>query len=173
MARFTRYTLSQQKEDLDKGIVQAIILLPVSRAGLSLNVVQLLFRLAFALLHRSEKFEQPEDVKSSIEHLWYLRGLPLDSFDLSRNTVTTSLIRALAIQFESEAEDRTRSIKEMVVLCRELLTSDISAAFLVASFICLSGAVNAEFIRGRYIHSLDEVTECLWDAVKVCPTGSH
>jgi len=83
MARFTRYTLSQQKEDLDKGIVQAIILLPVSRAGLSLNVVQLLFRLAFALLHRSEKFEQPEDVKSSIEHLRYLRGLPIDSFDLS------------------------------------------------------------------------------------------
>jgi len=61
----------------------------------------------------------------------------------------------------------------MVVLSSEHLTSDISAAFLVASFICLSGAVNTEFIRGRYIHSLDEVTECLRDAVKVCPTSSH
>ncbi len=102
MARFGRYKLSQQKDDLDKSILhytEAIFLPPFSEVGVSLNIVQLLFRLAFALLHRSE-FEQPEDIKYAIEYLRYLRGLPLDSFDVHRNSVTTSLIQALAIQVE-------------------------------------------------------------------------
>ncbi len=107
MARFERYMRSQQKEDLDKCIVHctdAIFLPTVCQAGLSLNnIVQLLFHLAFVLLHRSEKFKQPHDIKYSIEYLRYLQGLPLDSFDVPRNIVTTSLIRALAIQVESEA----------------------------------------------------------------------
>jgi chaperonin GroEL (HSP60 family) len=63
--------------------------------------------------------------------------LSLDSFDVPRNDVTTSLIRALAIQVESEAGDGTRNIKEMVVLCRELLTSTLSAGFPDASFYIL------------------------------------
>ncbi len=174
MARFARCSLSQQKEDLDKSIVhytEAIFLPPVSRTGL--NVVQLLFRLSFALLVRSEKFKQPHDIKYSIEYLRYLRGLPLGSFDLPRNTVTSSLIRALGIRVESEAGDGTRNIKEMVVLCRELLTSNISAGFPVAAFMSLNEAVNAEFDRGRPVQSLDEAIQFLRDAVRMYPPGSH
>ncbi|KAI9462864.1 CHAT domain-containing protein [Lactarius psammicola] len=172
-ARLSRYKLSQQKEDLDKYIVhctEAIFLPPVSRTGPSLNVVQLLFHLASALLHRSKMFEQPEDVKSSIEYLRYLRGMPLNSFDLPRNIVTTSLVQALSIQVRSEAGDGTRNIKEMVVLCRELLTSDLSAGFSVDAFVSLGEAISADSVHSS--QSLNEVTECLRDAVTMCPPGS-
>ncbi|KAH9028200.1 CHAT domain-containing protein [Lactarius pseudohatsudake] len=116
MVRFARYILSQQKEDLDQSILyytEATLLPPVSRDGLSLNIVKHLFFLAFALLRRSEKFEQLEDVKYSIKYLRYLRGLPLDSFDLSRYAVTTLLIRALGVQYyhTNDISDIEESIK--------------------------------------------------------------
>ncbi|KAH9019078.1 CHAT domain-containing protein [Lactarius pseudohatsudake] len=161
-------------EDLDKAIVQfteAIFLLPDSH-----RIVRLLFRLAYALLFRSEKFKQPDGLNSSIEYLRYLRGLPLDFSDAPGNLITPSLIRALAIQVESEAatgsRDGTRNIKEMVDLCRELLTSDTSADFPVVPFISLKDAVIAEFCEGR-LESLDQVIECLRDAVKIRSPESH
>ncbi len=179
IVRFNRYLLSQQKDDLDKCIVhciEAVFLPPVSVP--SLNVVQVFFHLAMALLVRSEEFEQPHDIKYSIEYIRYLRGLglALDSFDIPSYLVTTLLIRALGVQVqvELEAGDATRrNIEEMVVLCRELLVSDTSGPFPVAAFISLSKAVISEHIRGRSVQSLDEVIECLRDAVKVCPPGSH
>jgi CHAT domain-containing protein/tetratricopeptide (TPR) repeat protein len=181
MARFTRYKLSQLKEDLDKSILnytEAIFLPPVSQHEVerSLDVVGLLFHLALALLHRSEQFDQPEDIKYSIEYLRYLRGLLLAPFNprVPRNDVTTSLVHALATQITLGAVDETRNIKEMVVLCRELLISNLSADFPIDAFQSMIHAVNAELNRGRPIQLLDEVIECLKDAVKVYPpSGSH
>jgi CHAT domain-containing protein len=179
IARFIRYNRSQQKEDLNKSIVrctEAILLPHVSRdGGYPNNVFQLLFHLARALLERLRKFKQPEDVKYSIEYLRSLRGLLRDSFDLPvpRIFLTISLIQALGIQVELEAGDRTRNIKEMVVLCRELLTFNMSADFLVVAFESLNEAAGIEFSRGRSIQLLDEVIECLRDGVKVCPPGSY
>ncbi|KAH9005594.1 CHAT domain-containing protein [Lactarius hatsudake] len=173
--RWERYRLSGEKEDLDKSILhctEAIFLPPISQATLSCDVVRPLYNLALVLLERSEKFEQPHDIKYSIKYLRYLRGLPLDSFDLSRYIVTNSLILALAIQVKSEAGDETQNIKEMVVLCREL-AFNLSAGSPVAALMYLGGAVNAEFIRGRYIQPLDEVIECLRDAMMMCPPDSH
>ncbi len=175
-ARYARYQLSQEKEDFDKAIVhgtEAIILQPVSGDKPCLNIVKLLFDLASALLDRSSKFEQPEGVKYSIEYLRYLRGLPLDSFDVPRKVVTTSLIQALAAHVSLKAGDGTQNIKEMVILCRELLTSNISADIANSAFVTFVGAVEAEFRQGRSAQSRDEVIECLWDAVKVCPPGSQ
>ncbi|KAH9179047.1 hypothetical protein EDB89DRAFT_770508 [Lactarius sanguifluus] len=168
--QWARYRLSQTKEDLDKAIVQfteAIFLLPDSH-----RIVRLLFRLAYALLFRAEKFKQLDDLNSSIEYLRYLRALPLDFSDALCNLITPSLIRALAIQVESEAANGGGNIREMVVLCRELLTSDISADFPVAPFIFLKDAVIAEFCEGR-LESLDQVIECLRDAVKIRSPESH
>jgi CHAT domain-containing protein/tetratricopeptide (TPR) repeat protein len=174
-ARFARYTLSQLKEDLDKSILhytEAIFLPPATR---SLNFVQLFFLLTSALLHRSERFDQPEDLKFSVEYLRYLQGLPgpLDSFDVPSDIVTTSLIEALATQVRLDAGDGTRNIKEIVVLCRVLLTSNKSADFPVGAFLSLDQVVGVEVTRGRPIQSIDEVIECLRDAVKVCPPGSY
>ena len=61
----------------------------------------------------------------------------------------------------------------MVVLCRELLTSNISADFPVAAFISLDEAFGVKAILGRPIQLLDEVIECLRDAVKVCLPSSY
>ena len=175
--RWVRYQLSNEKQDLNKSIVhctEAILLPPISRDGPYLNnVYQLLFRLASALLERYEEFEQPEGVKYSIDYLWYLRGLPLDSFDIPRNDVTTSLIRALATQVELDAGDVTQNIKEMVVLCRELLASNMSTDFPIGAFLSFDMAIQTAFDRGLSTQLLDDAIECLRDAVRVCPPGSH
>ena len=175
--RWARYQLSQAKQDFDKSIVhctEAIFLPPVSRDGPHLNnVFQLLFHLASALLERSEEFEQHEGIEYSILYLRYLRGLPLDPFDLSRNDVTASLIQALASQIELDAGDMTRNIKEMVVLCRELLASNISADFPEGAFLSFEKIAEAASDRGIPIELLDEVIECLRDVVEVCTPGLH
>ncbi|KAH9164561.1 CHAT domain-containing protein [Lactarius sanguifluus] len=176
MARFARYKLSQQKEDLDKSILhftEATLLPPVSRDGHPLNIVNLLFALARALLYRSERFKQPEDIKYSIEYLRYLRRLPLDSFDLSKHTVTTLLIQALGVQVNLEAGDGTQDVNEMMGLCREFLGPNISADFPAAAFKPLGWAVMEEWNRGRSVQSLDKVVECLRDAARLCPPGSE
>jgi tetratricopeptide (TPR) repeat protein len=62
----------------------------------------------------------------------------------------------------------------MVTLCRELLTSNLSARedFPIAAFISLANASDAEVMRGRNEFP-DEVIECLRGAVKVCPPGPN
>jgi hypothetical protein len=176
-ARFARYTLSQLKEDLDKSILHYTDAIFLPPAAHSLNLVQLFFLLTSALICRSKRFDQPEDIKFSVEYLRYLQGLPLDSFDVPSDIVTTSLIKALATQVRLDAGDGTRNIKEMVVLCRVLLTSNKSlnksADFPIGAFLSLNQAVGIEVTRGFPIQLLDEVIECLRDAVKVCPPGSY
>ena len=178
--RWARYELSRDKQDSDKGIVhctEAILLMPVSWVEHPGNVVRLLFSLANRLLERFRQFEQPKDVKYSIEYLRYLRGLALDSLHISRNDVISSLTRALASQDQkSEAGSRARNIKEMLILCRELLTSNVSADFPVAAFRALSGAINIECFQGqgRVDAQLgDQIVDCVRDAVKMCPPDFH
>ncbi|KAI0297316.1 CHAT domain-containing protein [Multifurca ochricompacta] len=127
-SRFERYKLSEQKEDLDKSIVHytEAIFLPPSW-GFYLNVVQIFFQLALSLFLRSEKFKQPEDV--------------------SHELVTASLVKALTIQVELEADEK-RDIEEMVMLCQELLT-------------------------WKQVEPIDGVIQCLRDALKILPPGSH
>jgi CHAT domain-containing protein len=171
--RFERYKLSQLKEDLDKSILHYTDAIFLPPAAHSLNLVQLIFRLALALISRSERFDQPEDIKSSVEYLRYLRGLPLDSFDVPSDIVTTSLIEALAIQVRLNAGDGTRNIMEMVVLCRVLLISNKPADFPIGAFLSLDQAAGVEVTRGWPIQLLDEVIECLRDAVKAYPGSYH
>jgi tetratricopeptide (TPR) repeat protein len=176
MARYECYKLSHQKEDLDKSILhytEAITLSPRPRAEPFVNAVKTLYNLTTALLIRSEKFGQPEDIKSSIEYLHYLRGFPLDSFDVPRTVVTTSLIRALRTQAEMGAGNATQDINEMVVLCIELLSSRQSAATLAEAFSCLRMAAGTELNRGCTTKMMDEVIECLRGAVKAYPPDSY
>ena len=154
----------------------AIFLPPISRDGLFLsNVFSLLFLLAYALVERSEEFGQPEGINYPIKYLRCLRESTLDSFDVSRNLVATSLVQGLRIRVQARDGDGdgNRNIKEMVVLCRELLTSDLSVSFPDAAFMSLSSAADAEFDRGLPMELLDEVVQCLRDAVKVGPPNSY
>jgi len=161
--RLERYKRSQEIEDLDKSMVHyatAILLLPVSRAS---DIPRLFFNLTITLLKRSEQYKQPEGIEYSINYLRYLQRSPIAAFEIPRPAVTTPLISALGTQVEWGAGNETRDIKEMVALCRELLTSNLSAqgVFPISAFMSLSKAANAEFMRGRPIELLDEVIECL------------
>ena len=83
------------------------------------------------------------------------------------------LTRALRTQVELGAGNRTQDIKEMVVLCYELLSSSKSAVIPTASFSHLREAANIEFNRGLPIEILDEVIECLQDAGRAHPPGLY
>ena len=178
MAQFVRYSKLHQKDDLDKSILhytEAILLPPMFWT--SLNIFQTLFFLAIALIERSEEFEQPEDNKYSIDYLRRLRTFPLNSFDLdlSRTLVTTQLTRALRTQIRSGAGNWTHDIKEMVVLCNELLSSnqseDVSHAFKYLE----EAVIHVHLHQGFPTEILDELIECLRDAVtrKACMSDSH
>jgi CHAT domain-containing protein/tetratricopeptide (TPR) repeat protein len=175
-ARFIRYKLSHEKEDLDMSILhytEAIFLSPTSRARPFLKAVQALFSLAITLLIRSEEFEQPEGIGFSIEYLRYLRGFPLDSFDLPRIDVTISHIRALRTQVRLGSGNGTQDINEMVVLCNEILSSSKSTVIPTAAFDYLIEAAEIEFNRGLATEMIDEVIECLRGAVKAYQLDSY
>ncbi|KAN0134118.1 hypothetical protein V8E53_008055 [Lactarius tabidus] len=171
---FCRYMLSHQKEDLDKSILHftEAIFLPMSQAGLSLNFVQTFFHLATALLERSDEFEQPEGIKYATDYLRYIRRFPPE-LGYTRTHVTTSLIRALQTQVTLGTGNGTRDIREMVVLCNELLSSSKSAVIPAAAFWYLGLAAKIEFKRGLPIEMLDEIIEFLRDAVKAYPPDSY
>ena len=179
MARYTRYTLSEQQNDLDKSILhhtEAILLPRNSLTGTDPTkdptIVQLLFRLVRLLLIHPGKAEQLEDIAYSIAYLRYLRRLPLESLDIPRNEVTESLIEQLATQVKSKVKHGTQNVEEMVVLCRELLLSQKSTDFPAGAFMFLSDAAVATSIRRRSVQFLNKVIECLRDAVEVRPPGS-
>ena len=150
MAQFARYRLSHQRDDLDKSILHytEAILLP-SMFWTSLNIVETLFHIALALMELSE-FERPKDIKYSIEYLLHLRTFPLDSFNVSRTVVTTSLTRALRTQIRAGAGNWTHDIKEMVALCNELLSSNQSEDVPTAAFIYLDEAVTHVELKHGY-----------------------
>ncbi|KAI0303328.1 CHAT domain-containing protein, partial [Multifurca ochricompacta] len=134
----TRYGLSDDEEDLDKAILHftEMVFLPHPWVVSSKNIVQIFFSLASALLHRLAKFKRPEDAKFLIEYLRYLRDQPLEVLDVPRNEVTGFLI-------ELGPDDMMKDIDEVVILCRELLTSDIAAA-LAPAIITKFSAVNKD-----------------------------
>jgi tetratricopeptide (TPR) repeat protein len=175
IARYVRHMRLHQKEDLDKSILHytEAIFLPPIRAGPFFNFIKILSLLAIALLKRAEEYKQPEGIVYSIKYFRYLRRFPLDAIDVAGEASTTkSLIQALGIRVGLGAGNGTQDIKEMVALCHELLASNTSAVVLTDAFGYLRDAAGVEFHRGIPSQVLDEVIECLRDAVKVCPPGS-
>jgi CHAT domain-containing protein len=155
-----RYTLSKQREDLDKAIVrftESILLSPLSRLQHDPNILIALFSLATALLLRSTVSKQPEDAICAAKYLSHLRDQPYEIPSISRYQVTASLVDALALQVELEAGNAMQNIREMVVLSRELLeTSDVDATHFI-TIIYL--AVISKFRPAVPGQPLDEVIE--------------
>ena len=177
MAHFSRHRRSHQKEDLDKSILhftEAIFLFrPIQAKQVTvLNAIETLFHLAFALLDRSEEFgEQPDDIKYAMDCLRYIRRFPLDSLNVPRTVVTTLLTRSLRSLVRLGVGNQTQDIKDMVVLCNELLSSNKSEDFnedvpMINAFIYLDQAFSHV---ERNHEMLDEIIKCLRNAVKVCP----
>ncbi|KAI9438181.1 CHAT domain-containing protein [Lactarius indigo] len=153
-ARFLRYDLSGQKEDIDECIVhltEAILLPPISVANFHVNIVKLFFTLTLTLLNRSMNTNNPTPWK----------------------VASRLLIQMLCLQFHLGAKDATRNMEEIVVLCHELSASDTSTTLPVETFSALFVPICTELFRGRNFQLVDEVIACLRDTVKVCPLHIH
>ncbi|KAI0250877.1 CHAT domain-containing protein [Lactifluus subvellereus] len=173
IARSIRYTMSDEDEDLDEYILHLTEAILHPRARLYINVVQAFFLLTKGLIHRPNRFVQPGYVTHLVKYLRHLRNLPLEAFDVSRNQVTEMLIRALSEDIKLDVVNVTQHIEEMVVLCRELLTSHVSGDFPVEVFSILSESVFTEFSQRLLVRPIDQVIECLREAIKMCPPRSH
>ena len=138
-----RYTLSNQREDLDTAIVnfaESILLSPLSRGP---SILEELFLLAYALLLRSEVSRQPEDAICATKYLSHLRDQPHEIPRIPRDKVTTLLVDAVALQVK--------------LVARNLILADAPGEFMIISG---SGRFRACF-RARPVRSV--LTHCLQD----------
>lgn len=69
--------------------------------------------------------------------------------------------------------DKTQTIEEMVRLCHELLVLEVSGDYPVEAFTTLGGLLFLEFRSTLQGRTLDQVVECLREAVRMCPPGIH
>ena len=146
-ARFGRYLLSKQQDDLEQsilGFTEAILSLsPLP----SPNINQAFHFLTLATFFRVLESKHPEDVKQSVIYLRYRRALPHDVPNRF-SSLTSFLVSALALQAESELGDVDQDIEEMADLCDELLDSDISTDSLtrpIMAFASTVGALDEEY----------------------------
>ena len=131
-----------------------------------------LLDLTLARIHRFKKFGELGDVVPIIEHLRNLRGYVLEAYNIPHHAVTTSLVEMLGARVKANVGDALEDIDEMVILCHGF-ASGTSPGYLTSSLQALTGAVLDAYSRGKQIHGLDQAIECLRDALKTCPPGSH
>ncbi len=136
MTRLDRYQLSNQKDDFDKAILhltESILLQPWSLPEHKLNILLLFFNLVVALYVRSNE---------------------------SRHQATSSLVDALAFRVELEAGSVMQNIGEMAVLCRELLTLDMSDFDTARSITLFARAVLLKISPWVPDQPLDQLVDC-------------
>jgi hypothetical protein len=141
-ARFRRYLLSGQQDDLEQsilGFTEAILSLPLPLQFPNIN--QAFHSLTLATFLRAVESKHPEDVKYSVIYLRYLRGLPHDIHNPFTFPVTSFLVEALSFQVELELGDVDQDIEEMADLCDELLDSDISTDSLTRPIMLFARTV--------------------------------
>ena len=112
-----------------------------------------------------------EGIKYSIYYLGYLRSQPPWSGGVTRIDVTDMLVDALACHIVLVAGDETATIQVMLRLCYELLrlAPRFSGCYPVKAFCGLIRGITVEFSRGLQMDSLDQVVDCLREAVKTYP----
>jgi CHAT domain-containing protein len=169
-ARFERYMLSGQREDLERsilGFTEAVFLpLPWDTRPPFLNLVQTFYYLTLAIFFCAKEFQDPANVTFCISYLRYLRGqwheVPIDI----PLFVTATLVRALAVKVELNLGDVDSGIEEMAVLCNELLDSNISTQSLTQPIVAfartvddrLCGTLGGRILSGQVIHCLRKAT---------------
>jgi len=104
---------------------------------------------------------QPGDAIYAAEYLRRLRDQPHQAFEVPRHQVTTFLVDALAFQVELETGNVMQNIGEMAVLCRELLTLEMSDVDITHSITLLASAVLSKIRPEVLDQPLDQLIECL------------
>ncbi|KAH9991651.1 hypothetical protein BJV74DRAFT_795916 [Russula compacta] len=144
MTQLMRYKVSEENEDLDNSISHSTeaILLPFDPQ-----------------IEFSPNLKLPIDIEHCIKYLRYLRDQLLETSDVTHSDITTYLVQALAIRAELESVNRMRDIKEMAILCHELLTMDVSEALMIDTIKVLVNAIKP-IVASRQAPP-DEAIECL------------
>ncbi|KAH9997407.1 CHAT domain-containing protein [Russula compacta] len=171
--RLTRYQLSDDSEDLDKSICHSTeaIVLPFdtpTALGSYITITNTLFYLARALLLRSQKFEQLSDLKHVIKYLRYFQDESLETSEVTRNSIKACLVWALSIQVKLESADPMEDIREVVIPCRELFTSDFSESVLPEALNAFASAMCMARVLGVQ-RPPDEAIECLREVTRRFP----
>jgi hypothetical protein len=137
------------------------LLLP--RTGSTPATTSSLYSLSIFLQIRWERLKQPDDINNYVNYFRYLRDQWLQVIDISHDLITSSLAMALEGQVESRStlDNIMENVKEMVILCRELLSSDDPLP-ATRAFSALSNVMEQCYDARREF--LDQVIECLREA---------
>jgi hypothetical protein len=125
------------------------------------------------------KSRDVEDVNNTIECLRNISRQTPGASDAPEaaphHAVITYLIKILAVRVKQEAsaQDALKDIDEIIVLCRELLTSDTPRGHLTGAFEALTQAVLDNFFYRKESQRLDQAIRCLKDALIACPTSFY
>ncbi|KAH9034027.1 CHAT domain-containing protein [Lactarius deliciosus] len=145
-ARFGRYKLSHQKDDLDKTILhltESVLLQPWSLPGPNPSILLIFLNLAVALYLRSNDSSSPK--------------MPLTQPN------TFAIFETSLLKLNLEAGNVMQEIGEMAVLCHELLTSesDASEDETTHAATLIYEVVISKIRIGAPDQPLDPVIECL------------
>ena len=124
--RLQRYGLSRQKSDLDKAITHLSEVVLLSQTQ---DIVFTLLHLSTFLLMRFACAEQPDDLKSSIIYLRFLRLKfhSLEAFHVphANGDFTSTLFHALAHNLMLNPGEMVQDLEEMVALIPQFITADV------------------------------------------------
>ncbi|KAH9970431.1 CHAT domain-containing protein [Lactifluus volemus] len=173
--RFDHYIQSGSKEQLDKSILHLVEaqLLSVKPTATSILLFHILVNYLFC---RLVKFKQSDDVESCVKYLRYLRNQRCQLEVTPHEDVTLNLVRALEIRVELNTCDIKEDIKEMTILCRELLNSDISGSVLENQLLSLPIAFDNLKIVPNMLpveEVLDPLIEFFREAIVRLPYSYH
>jgi CHAT domain-containing protein/tetratricopeptide (TPR) repeat protein len=113
------------------------------------------------------------NIKYCIEYLCYLRDLSLEAFGVARDEVTALLVYALGRQTRTGSADLVTNLKQMTVLCRELLASDDLIRPTSVAFAILTRFVFSLGLGGLDTQTLEQLIECLRKANARLPDPHH
>jgi CHAT domain-containing protein len=170
-----RYYLLGQVNDLEQSILHytEATLLPRLCDGHFPNIAQNFLSTAFLLIFRAAHTEQPGDVRRPIICLRYLRGQPLEAFNISPDDVNEMLVHALALQVKLELGDVMQDIEEMADLLLELLTSKYwtISTRLITCFVEVVELRHGGWHEGQ--EPLAKVIDCLRRAKNLLPNSDE
>jgi len=165
--------LSEDEQDLEMSILHythAIFLPfhPSTKGGP--NHLLVFHGLACALLLLSLKAKHAGHLRDAVKYLHYLRGRSTEAFGITRNEVTISLVRALALQVDFRVIDRLvdlgpgnarQDVEELAALCREVLSLGLSEPDLVNEAVTRFGGAVSTTLIDSWDQPSKQVVECL------------
>ncbi|KAF8264670.1 hypothetical protein EI94DRAFT_442733, partial [Lactarius quietus] len=167
----SRMSFPDAQSDWDKAIIHLTeaILLPCQPS----QVVQIFFRLASALISRFSLSRQPDDIKSSVKYLRFLRSYShlLEVSHIPRGQLTSTLLLALSRNLVLVSGNMIQEMEEMLDLIPELLTTHVSTYDWMQAIKSFATAVDETgiFRRKDTLQLADRANQILREAMVLKP----